>query len=735
MTTPPSHTPSPGRINQLLPGLTAGLVIGFLYIIIAVSLASLIFSGPLDVYLPRGVAIALTTTTVGIIFVALFSSVEVAIAGLQDNPSVLMSVAVASLAATLGSSPQLLSSLIALIVITTVLAGGFLLLVGYFGLGGLMRYIPFPVIGGFLASTGWLIMWGGVNVMLSTPLSLDTLPELIQPSHLISWLPGVVFGLVLFFGVRRIQHFLAMPALLLSGLLAFYILIFISGISPDEAAQRGLLLNELAASTAFQPLPIADLTAADWGAVFGQIGNIAAVLVISAVSLLLNVSGLELALRADVDLNHELRTAGIANLLSAALGGAIAYQGLSLSTLNHRIGGRGRAAGITAGLFCLLILFTGTSLLAYIPKALLGGLLIFIGLGFLNEWVIQGYKKFSRLDYGVILLILFIIATTNYMIGVGIGLILMVILFVVNYSRTNIFYHIASGADVSSRVERNAYHQRQLVRMGGQIHILELQGFIFFGSANAVVEQIRKRLHAPDQKSLAFVILDFRRVSGVDSSTAFSLTKVKHLADSHQFTLVLTDLRADIRAELERSGLTNEEDVHMFSDLDHGLEWCEEQLLEQNQITKLHLATHLQIQLADMGFAAENTARLRPYLELIMLKEGDYLIHQGEQLSDLFFIEVGQVSVYVEMENGQRMRVQTRIMGTIIGELGFVLDTRRSASVIADMNTMAYRLTRKSMEEMKVKDPELAMGFNELMLKVLSERMITMNRELVSLNH
>jgi sulfate permease, SulP family len=735
MTVPPSATimrlPRLDRAN-LLPNLIAGLVIGFLYVIISISLASLIFSGPLNVYLPRGVAIGLTTTMIGLIFVALFSSVEVSIAGLQDNPTVLMSVAVASLATVLGSGPELIASVIALIMLTTLSTGGFFLLIGHYGLGGLMRYIPFPVIGGFLASTGWLMVLGGVNVMLGFPLSLDTLPNLVQPDQIISWLPGIVFGLILFVGVSRIRHFLAMPGLLLGGVAVFYLILVMSGISIEEATQRGLLLNELAGTTTFQPLPIRDLATANGGAVLGQVGNIGAILIISAVSVLLNISGLELGLHKDVDLNHELRTAGIANLLSALLGGMITYQGLSLSILNHQISGKGRMAGVVAGLFCLLMLVIGTSLLTYIPKALLGGLLIFIGLNFLNDWVFQGYKKFGRLDYGVVLLILFIIASTNYLVGVAVGLVLMVIIFVVNYSRTNIFHHIASGAEVSSKVERNAYHQRQLGKMGQQIYALELQGFIFFGSANAIVDHIRKRLS--DEQPLAFVVLDFRRVAGIDSSAAFSLMKVKHLAVMNHFRLVFTHLTPDMRTELERSGLTIDEQVYIFSDLDHGLEWCEEQLLEKSQITKTHIATHLQIQLSDRGFSAENTDKLRPYLEQIMLMEGEHLIDQGEQVSDLFFIEIGQVSVYLEMGDHQRVRVQTRGMGTIVGEIGFFLGVPRSASVVADMNTIAYRLTPKALAEMNTKDPELALAFDRLMLKVMAERMVTMNRELIALN-
>jgi SulP family sulfate permease len=337
-------------------------------------------------------------------------------------------------------------------------------------------------------------------------------------------------------------------------------------------------------------------------------------------------------------------------------------------------------------------------------------------------------------DYGVVLLMLFIIALTNFLVGVSVGLILTIIIFVVNYSRTNIFHHTLSGAEVSSNVERNAYQRRALGALGKQIYVLELQGFIFFGTANSILEHVRARLHDPDEEVLLYLILDFRRVTGLDSSAVFSLTRVKDLADTHGFTLVFTHLSAGSRAELEHSGLAINERILFFDDLDHGLEWCEEQLLGTTMATLKLIPFILEAQLDALGFDTADGTKLKTYLEKIQLKPGEYLIHQGEPFSDLYFIEFGQVSIYLELENGQRMRVHTPGAGTIVGELGFYLDVPRSASVIADFNTVAYRLTRRGMDEMKSKDPELAIAFDEMMLRVVAERLVTTNRTLAALN-
>jgi SulP family sulfate permease len=149
---------------------------------------------------------------------------------------------------------------------------------------------------------------------------LANLPLLLQPDQLILWVPGVLLALILFFGLRRINHSLAMLGMLIGAIVVFYLVLLVTGTSADEAIGHGLLLGQVSGEATWQPLAVKNLLAANWMAILGQSGNIAIVLVLSVVSLLLNASGLELAIRCDVDLNHELRSAGLANSLDWAGG-------------------------------------------------------------------------------------------------------------------------------------------------------------------------------------------------------------------------------------------------------------------------------------------------------------------------------------------------------------------------------------------------------------------------------
>ena len=530
--------------QNLLPSLTAGAVMGVTEVILTLSFGSLIFSGKLAAYLPYGVGLALVSGALMLIVPALASQMPAVIGSTQDSSSVILAVIAAALAATMGTDggPGLLATVLVAISLTTLLTGLVFLLLGQFKLGGLVRFVPYPVVGGFLAGSGWLLATGAFGVMTNYSLTLANLPVLVQPAQLVQWVPGVLLALALFFGLRRIRHSMTMPGLLLGSIAVFYLALLVTGTSIASATAQGLLLGQVSGAVAWQPLAVGNLLVANWPAIAGQGGNILIVVALSLVALLLNVSALELTLHQEVDLNRELKAAGLANILAGLGGGLIGYHALSLSALSYRIGARGRLPGLIAGALCGGMLFAGSSLLVFVPKPLLGGLLLFLGMDFLVEWVITSWAKLSRAEYAIVWLILVVIAATNFLIGVGVGLLAMVVLFVLNYSRINVVHRALSGAERSSNVERCAYHRRALSDLGRRVYILELDGFLFFGTANALLEKMRARAADAAQPKARYILLDFCRVTGLDSSAVLSFTKGRNLAEAQGITLVLTQV-------------------------------------------------------------------------------------------------------------------------------------------------------------------------------------------------
>ena len=170
----------------------------------------------------------------------------------------------------------------------------------------------------------------------------------------------------------------------------------------------------------------------------------------------------------------------------------------------------------------------------------LGGVVVLLGLSFLVDWVLDARTRMPRRDYLVVLLILVSVAALGFLPGVAVGLVAAIALFVVDYSRIDVVKHTLSGATLHSSVDRDPRQNEILRREGGSIHILELQGFVFFGTANSLLERIRERAGDAEQPRLHYLIIDFRRVNGLDSSAALAFDRIEQLAEADGFQLVYT---------------------------------------------------------------------------------------------------------------------------------------------------------------------------------------------------
>ena len=429
------------RPNRLLLSLTAGLVSGIVTVIVEISLGTLIFSGDLSAFVSNGIGLMLFGAFVVGIVGAVTSSFSGTVIVPQDSPAVVLALMAAVIASDMpaGAMPDdIFFTVVAAIIVSSLLAGAFFLALGSFKLGSLIRYVPYPVVGGFLAGTGWLLVKGAVSVMTDASLAISQLPYLMQAGVLLRWLPGLGFAVLLLAILRRYGHFMIIPTMVLAAIGLFYVVLWLTRTPVAEASAQGWLLGPFPRGALWRPLTMSALGRADWPSVLSQAGNMGTILIISVISLLLNASGIELTVQRDVDLNRELRSAGIANLIAGLGGSPTAYHALSLSALGHRIGANSRLVGLFSAALCGATLFFGAPLLSFFPKPVLGGLLLFLGLAFLVEWLYDAWFKLSKADYAIVLLILITIDAVGVLEGVGVGLLLAVVLFVVSYSRISV---------------------------------------------------------------------------------------------------------------------------------------------------------------------------------------------------------------------------------------------------------------------------------------------------------
>ena len=140
---------------------------------VLLSLAALIFSGQLAGFVANGIGLLLVGTCLMNIVLALLSSRPAMVGTVQDAPAVVVALIAANIASSVPTgtaSSAIYATVVVAIALTTLITGATFLLLGQFRLGSLVSYLPYPVIGGFLAGTGWLLMLGGVGVMTNVPL-------------------------------------------------------------------------------------------------------------------------------------------------------------------------------------------------------------------------------------------------------------------------------------------------------------------------------------------------------------------------------------------------------------------------------------------------------------------------------------------------------------------------------------------------------------------------------------
>jgi SulP family sulfate permease len=661
------------------------------------------------------------------ILVALTSSFPFAIAGPDSNASALLALMAGAIAAALPpdqAAERLLPTIFAALIVATLSTGCLLLALGRLRLGRWVRFVPYPVMGGFLAGTGWLIVRGAFQIMTNTPLGLAQLPDILALDSVYHWLPGLGVALALFGVARYTRHYVILPVALLVGIGLVHAGLWLSNTTLSDASAAGWLFQAFPDEPSWTLRDTATFSRIDWMAVIRQSGTMAAMMLVVVLTLLLNATGIEVATQQDGDLDRELRAHGMANLLSGVCGGVVGYLSISRSLLNYQAGARHPLSGVTAGLFCGAVFWLGTSFLPYIPKLVLGGLVLYAGLGLLVEWVYRARAMLPRAEYLIVLLIMVVIGAVGFLEGVGVGVMVAVTLFAINYSRIDVTKHVLSGVSSQSNVARPPQQEQFLRQHGGQIHILKLQNFIFFGTAHSLLTQIRQRLSSLQQSPLRFIVLDFHLVSGLDSSAVLSFIKIRQTIHRHQCRLVLTALPAAVERLLRQGRCLTPfgDTIQVFPDLDRGLEWCENQLLQSSAADDQGVQA-IADQLQAILPQPQQIAQFVEYLECLMIPQGQTVFNEGDPPDGLYFLEAGQVSVLRALPNGRMQRLRTYNSGTIVGEMGLYENAPRSASVIADQVCRFYYLSPKAFESMEREAPMLAIAFHKYVVALLAGRL------------
>ena len=672
------------KISRVLGDLRGGSVSALIMLCYAVGYGLVIFSGSLERYASVGISSLLIGVCLAGLLIALWSSQQFCIARPDSNTAAILAVSLASIGldtrANGGSESAVIVTVLMALTTTLLMSGVVAYGLGRLHQGGLIQLAPFSVVAGVLAASGFLVFSEAFRVLTKHSLDFSVL-ETLRNTPLIAVLPALGVAIVLLLSKRIRDHFLGVPGAILLGTAGFYGLAASAGLPSGQLRALGMLLEPVSGVSLSPHLAIPlDLVA--WQVIGRHVIELGAVVVVA--------------------------------LTETALAHSETLYGDEGSAAKS--GGTTRLPGVWASVLCLTIAIAFPALISFLPKPVLAGLLLYLSGSMLLKWAIRSRRRLPPHEYTLLLLILGATALTGFLAGTLLGLAAACVLFAWNYGRVTCIKSSFTGQSYRSRVRRTVHDDKILAEHGASTFGLSLQGYLFFGTAQIIVNQVTEATRRTERR---VIVIDMQAVRGMDASALMCFRKLRELCEPHQIALVFAGLDDKQRGLLRRCEVLDKAEFD-FLDLDHALEWIETRTL--NEYSGAPTEASLRKMLAP-HFRSQNLERLLFLLEPVVFEPGEVVLTRGARGDSLFFIERGQLGVKLTSGNGASVRLASYGPGTLVGQQAFFTFGLQLAQVMADAPTRAFRLTRNKLNELERTSPGAALELKTLVIQTLATRL------------
>jgi SulP family sulfate permease len=629
-----------------------------------------------------------------------------------------------------GAAPE---RVLLLLTLTALLSGGLQVVYGLLGGGTLIKYVPYPVVTGYLSGVGVVIFLKQLPGLFGFPKELSNWQGLTSPA---SWqLPGLVVGLVTIATMlfaRRLTK--AVPGAIL-GLLAGVCCYFALGLFDRRLltlSDNHLVVGALGGAGLSALASVAGPLAALRHLGLGDVGLL--LMPALTLSVLLSIDTLKTCVVVDAltrtrhASNREIIGQGIANLASAAVGG-VPGSGVSGTTLvNIASGGCTRRSGIIEGVLVLVSYLALGGLVAWAPIGALAGILVVVAYRMFDWGSLRLLRQRSTLlDFAVVASVVVVAVTVGLVSASGTGIALSILLFIREQVRGTVIHRKTYGNQVFSRQKRLPEEMAVLVRRGGETLVCELEGSLFFGTTDQLFTQIQA-----DLARCRFVVLDMRRVRSVDLTAVHMLEQCEAQLHERGGALVFSSLPKalpsgeNLRAYFDEAGLAlTERPVRRFDQLTDALEWIEDTILDEEG--RGLPAEEAPLGLRDIDFLkgrGEDT--LRQIAECAIERSyaaGERIFRQGDVGDEIFLVRRGRVRVALRFDNGMEHHVATFGRGDAFGDIAFLDGGARSADAVALTRADLLVLSRSRFDLVAEQHPRLGHQFFAALARSLAIRL------------
>jgi len=721
------------RSKSLFADVSLGIFDGLDNALWCYAFATVIFAGALAPFLPLLVVILLCGWALLGVYVALTSEKSLHIVSLDEQAVVILASIAGLLVLHMGeraTTPSGLSTMLVIMSLSSVAVAAFFWIIGHFRLTRLLELMPYPVICGFMAGIGWLLLEAGVGVAIDAPIEefQDAIATPGTASRLLTFVAGAI-GLLL--AVTRLKRAWALPVASLALVVLFYAVAGVKGMGMQELVAGGWLFDiPIDAGGALGLLKELSPSLVDTEFVILMLPQILTIAFLALLTQSMSLSALMASGSQDLDTSSEIEDMGAGNVLCALIAAPPGSTDVIASTLYEDFGASSRWMPLVSSGVCVVMAIFGSAIIPWMPKLLVGSTVFLFAYQLFYEWLYENVRGFQPIDFAIVLIILGTVIFVGFMPGILVGILLALLLFVLRYSMISAVQGQQSLATYRSSVERSKSSNEILDAHGEECLVYSLRGFLFFGTANAVLDLIRDNEKVRGGKTKV-ILLDMNRVTGMDISALNTFVQIRTICERSGVRLVYAGVEEETRESLLMLGAVSVEHGQplLFPEADYAVEYMEDVLLSiyQAEFESMTIYDHLDRIFNDLS----KVRILLEHMKRVEVGASKILFEQGDDDDGLYMLERGSMTALIGTEHNGFKRLKKFRPGALIGEMSaYTADRKRTATIVADEDSVLYHLSSEKLAKLDIDDLRLAASIHELVARTLGGRIAYMNRRL-----
>ena len=440
------------------------------------------------------------------------------------------------------------------LMVATMLAGVFLILLGVFRLGTIIKFIPYPIVVGFTSGIAVTIFTTQIKDLFG--LEIGEMPAdfiskwgvYFSHFHTVNW-PSMLVGLLSIAIIALTPKVSKkIPGSLIAIVvmtLAVYLLKEFAGIGSIKTI--GDFYPNIKAQIPALTMP--DIT---WEQVKLLFPTAMTIAVLGAIESLLSATVADGVTGDRHDSNQELIGQGIANVCTPLFGGIPATGAIARTMTNINNGGRTPVSGIIHAVVLLLIFLVLMPLAAYIPMACLAGVLIIVSYNMSGWRTFRALMKNPKSDITVLIITFLLTVIFDLTIAIEVGLVIACLLFMRRMAETTQVKLIADEIDPAEEIDVQLHEEEHLIIPQG-VEVYEINGPYFFGIANKFEDLMAGMANHPKVR-----IIRMRRVPFIDSTGIHNLQTLCAMSRREGTEIVLSGVQEKVYEVLDHAGLCDE---------------------------------------------------------------------------------------------------------------------------------------------------------------------------------